>query len=89
MKPIEEHWNWGPAWRALRDDVNLLAWLFEEERIIQRLYLESAIWAISGLRYRVDEFAADVGFGDPGESPTHDSERSEAGSLEPGSGGEV
>lgn len=85
MKPIEEQWGWGPAWRGLRDDVNLLAWLFEEERIIQRLYLESAIWAISGFRFRVDEFAREVGLGGSPGPTADDTKQSAPGSLDTGS----
>ena len=49
------------AWRKVRDDVNVLSWLFEEERVIQRLYIESVFWALSGTRLSVEEFANQVG----------------------------
>ena len=45
MMQIEPNWNWGPAWNKVREDVNILAWLFEEERTIQRLYIESVFWS--------------------------------------------
>lgn len=79
--------SWANALRKLRDDVNALAWLFEEERTIQRLYLESAFWAMTGTRFTVDEFSAEVGFGSAHKGTTDDSEQSEAVALESGSSG--
>lgn len=70
----EPGWNWGPAWNSLRHDVNVLAWLFEEERATQRLYIESAFWALTGKRFSVDEFTREVGIGASAESTTDDTE---------------
>lgn len=68
-------WNWGPAFCGLRNDLNLLAWLFEEERTIQRLYVESAFWALTGKRFTVDEFTRELGVGAATESTDYDPER--------------
>ena len=27
---MEPNWNWGEAWNKVRQDLNTLAWLFEE-----------------------------------------------------------
>ena len=32
MNQPQDEWGWGPAWRKLRDDVNVLAWLHAELR---------------------------------------------------------
>jgi hypothetical protein len=85
----EPGWNWGPAWTRLRSDVNTLIWLFEEERTIQRLYLESAFWALTGTRFTVDEFAREVGAYPAPEGPTDEHERSAQGALDSGSAGQV
>jgi hypothetical protein len=82
MKEIEPNWNWGPAWNRLRQDVNTLAWLFEEERTIQRLYIESFFWALSGTRMTVEEFAREVGFGSSAEGPNDEYERPAEGALD-------
>ena len=85
---IEPNWNWGPAWNKVREDVNTLAWLFEEERTIQRLYIQSAFWALSGARMDVDEFARELGLGAPFEGSDDEHERSEEGALDGRSEGE-
>jgi hypothetical protein len=87
MTISEPGWNWGPAWNGLREDVNTLKWLFEEERTLQRLYLESAFWALTGTRFSVDEFAREVGFGVATQSPPDEYERPAQGALD--TGGEV
>lgn len=79
--------KWGPAWRGLRDDVNNLIWLFEEERTLQRLYLESAFWALTGTRFTLDEFAAKVGFGPAAEGAADESEQPAQGALDSGGPG--
>lgn len=71
-----------PAWRKLRDDVNILAYLFEEERTITRLYIESAFWALTGKRFSVDEFRRELGIGSSDKSPTDDPERSAQSALD-------
>lgn len=70
------------AWRKVRDDVNVLSWLFEEERVIQRLYIESVFWALSGTRLSVEEFAKQVGLGVTDQSSVNDTERSASSALE-------
>jgi hypothetical protein len=75
-------WAWGPAWRGLRDDVNMLKWLFEEERELTRLYVESVFWALTGKRFGVDDFAREVGFGATAEGPADDPERPAQGALD-------
>lgn len=85
MKQMEPNWNWGPAWNKLREDVNILAWLFEEERTIQRLFIESTFWALSGTRMTVDEFAREVGLGAAAEGTDDEYERPAEGALD-GSG---
>lgn len=82
MTEINSNWNWGPAFTKLREDVNVLAWLFEEERQIQRLYLESALWALSGIGFSVDEFSAEVGLKHSAQVTTNDPEQSEKVSLD-------
>ena len=86
---IEPGWNWGPAWNGLRRDVNILAWLYEEERTIQRLYLESAFWALSGTRMTVDEFSRIAGLGAPDKGTVNEHKRAASGALDSGSKGEV
>lgn len=76
------------AWRSVRDDVNVLAWLFEEERTIQRLYIESFFWALTGKSYTVEDFAKQVGVGVADQGSAHESERSASGALESGSSSE-
>lgn len=80
--------GWGPAWRRLRDDVNVLSWLVAEERELTRLYIESAFWALTGKRLGVDQFAKEVGFGAAAQGTTDDPERSAQGALDPGGEGE-
>jgi len=82
---LESNWNWGPAWNRVRDDLNVLVWLFEEERTIQRLYVESVFWVLTGTRMTVGEFAKEVGFGPSVEVPVDEYERPAAGALD-GSG---
>lgn len=82
---MEPNWNWGPAWNQLREDVNTLAWLFAEERVIQRLYLQSAFWALTGTRFTVDEFAREVGIGVADKGTVDESEQSAEGTLDSGS----
>jgi hypothetical protein len=84
MKP-EPNWNWGAAWNGVRSDLNTLAWLFEEERTIQRLYLESALWALTGTSMTVDEFAREVGLGPSPKGPANEHERSASSALDSGS----
>lgn len=72
----------GNAWRVMRDDVNVLAWLFEEQRVLQRLYLESAFYAITGKSFSLDEFAKEVGFGVADQGTADDPERPAKGALE-------
>ena len=88
MMQIEPNWNWGPAWNKLREDVNTLAWLFEEEKTIQRLYIESVFWVLSGTGMTVDEFAREVGLGTALEGPDDEHEWSEEGALDGRSEGE-
>lgn len=76
--------KWGPAWRGLRDDVNTLMWLFEEERTLQRLYLESAFWALTGRRLSIDDFAAEVGFGAAAAGAADEPEQPAQVALDPG-----
>ena len=85
---IEPNWNWGPAWNKLREDVNTLAWLFEEERTIQRLYIESVFWVLSGTGMTVDEFAREVGLGTALEGSDDEREWPEEGALDGRSEGE-
>lgn len=85
VKKLDPNWNWGAAWTGLRGDVNTLAWLFEEERTIQRLYIESAFWVLSGTRIDFDEFAREVGFGPAVEGPDDEHERPAESALD-GSG---
>lgn len=85
---FEPGWNWGAAFTGLRRDVNTLAWLFEEERLIQRLYVESVFWALTGKVMTVDHFSREMGFGVAGEGTADVSERAEAGALDGGGGGE-
>ena len=73
---MEPNWNWGPAFNKLRDDVNLLAWLWAEEREITRLFLESFLWAVTGERHTVSDFASQMGFGVAPEGPADDPELS-------------
>ena len=80
----EVQYGWDSAWRKLRDDVNVLAYLFEEERTITRLYVESAFWALTGKRFSVDEFIREVGLGAAGKGTANDSERSAGSELDPG-----
>lgn len=80
--------GWNPAWRKLRDDVNLLAWLFEEERVITRLYIESAFWATTGKKYTAHEFAKDLGLGLTNQGPPYDPQRPAARALDRGGEGE-
>ena len=82
---MEPNWNWGEAWNKVRQDLNTLAWLFEEERTIQRLYIESAFWALSGTRMTVDEFAREVGLGAPDKIAADEHERPAESALD-GSG---
>jgi hypothetical protein len=82
MKEIEPNWNWGPAWNKMRGDVNTLAWLFEEERTIQRLYIESFFWALSGTRMTVEEFAREVGLGTAAKGSADEYERPAEGALD-------
>ncbi len=85
MTQFEPNWNWGAAWNAVRDDLNTLAWLFEEERTIQRLYIESAFWVLTGTSMTVDEFAREVGFGPSNEVAADEYERPAESALD-GSG---
>lgn len=88
IPPIGFDPMWGP-WRKLRDDVNVLSYLFEEERTVTRLYIESAFWALTGKRFSVDEFKRELGIGAADKSPADDPERSAEGALDPGSESEV
>lgn len=85
---FEPGWNWGNAWTGLRRDVNVLAWLIEEERTIQRLYMESFVWALTGERLTVDEFARALGSDPSLEGPADEHERAAAGALDGGGEGE-
>lgn len=70
------------AWRVVRDDLNVLVWLFEEQRVLQRLYAESAFYAMTGKSFSYDEFARAVGFGVADQGSADDSERTAEGALE-------
>lgn len=70
------------AWRRVRDDVNMLAWLFEEEREIQRLYLQTVLWSQAEKRVSVEEFKRSLGSGAADQGSADDSERSASGALE-------
>lgn len=74
--------SWANSWRQLRDDVNVLAWLFEEERVTQRLYIESAFWALTGKSFSVAEFAKEVGIDTADQGTVDDAERSAESALE-------
>jgi hypothetical protein len=77
--------SWSNMVRKLRDDVNALAWLTAEEREIQRLYMETFVWAITGRYVSVEEFAEQakqMGFGVADKGPADDAEQSAAGALE-------
>ena len=96
MNEINPNWNWGPAWNRLCEemntmcgDMNTLAWLFEEEKTIQRLYIESAFWALSGTRMTVDEFARELGLGASAIGTADEYERPAEGALDAGSQGQV
>lgn len=86
---IEPGWNWGSAWNGVRRDLNVLAWLFEEERTTQRLYVESMFWALTGKKFTVDEFARQVGLGVAAEGSADVAEQSAAGALDGGCFGET
>lgn len=88
MSSTTDPWGWGPAWRKLRDDVNVLGWLFEEERELTRLYVESVFWALTGRSFTVDEFAAEVGFGSAAQGAPDDPQRPAQGALDPGGQGQ-
>lgn len=31
---MDSHWNWGPAFTRLREDINVLAWVVAEQRVL-------------------------------------------------------
>jgi len=88
MMKMEPNWNWGPAWNKIREDLNTLAWLFEEERTIQRLYIESVFWVLSGTGMTIEEFAREVGLGASAEGPDDEYERPEESALDGGGEGQ-
>ena len=89
MGEIDSNWSWGPAWTKLRSELDLLAWLFEEEKIIQRLYLESAVWALTGIGFSVDDFCKEVGIGNSSTQSPDDPKRPEEISLGGSGEGEI
>jgi hypothetical protein len=86
---LNPNWNWGPAWNGIKRDLTTLAWLFEEERAIQRLYIESAFWAMTGRREKVANFARQMGLGAASASTIDEYQRAASGALDTGSKGEV
>lgn len=64
-------WKWLGPWAKLRQDVNLVAWLLEEFREIQRLQYETLLWALG-----VDCHVGEVEAGAAPEGATDDPERS-------------
>lgn len=88
MKEIDPNWNWGPVWNALRRDIDTLAWLFEEERVTQRLYVEVGMWALTGVRFPFDEFSRKVRLGHFPEGTPDDPQRTATVALDPGLQGE-
>jgi hypothetical protein len=79
---LDPSWNWGPAFCSIREDLNILAWLFEEERETQRLYLETLYWSMTGARFTVEQFAHIVGAGATDKSPSDDTESAASGALD-------
>jgi hypothetical protein len=89
MGDMNPNWNWGPAWNGIQRDLKILAWLFEEERNIQRLYIESAFWAMTGKRSKVANFAREMGLGSAAGSTIDEYQRAASGALDPGSKGQI
>ena len=86
---INPNWNWGPAWNGIKRELAILAWLFEEERNIQRLYIESAFWAMTGKRDKVANFARQMGLDASACSTIDEYQRSASGALDAGCKGKV
>lgn len=76
------------AYRGLRDDVNTLAWLHEEEKATQRLYLQTFLWCTTGMDYSVDKFAQDIRSGASPSDATHVGQRTAQGPLDDGGEGQ-
>ena len=78
------HPSWSNAWVQLRNDVNNLAWLFEEEKRIQRALWTGITTVLLGAPIDIEEITRAAGFGVAPNPPTNDGKSAAAGTLDEG-----
>ena len=78
------HPSWSNAWVQLRNDVNNLAWLFEEEKRIQRALWTGITTVLLGAPIDIEEITRAAGFGVAPNPPTDDGKSAAAGTLDEG-----